>query len=80
MIVYLSGGLESGWQDEVMQGGPHSVEYYDPRKTNLVKPDQYTLWDLTAVQQSTFVFAHMEPDNPSGIGLALARAGLYSVR
>jgi len=62
--------MKSGWQDYVMQNGP-AVQYHDPRSHGLQEPDQYTLWDLMAVQQADIILAYMESDNPSGIGLSV---------
>lgn len=70
MLVYLSGGMKSGWQDVIMQTVT-ALRYIDPRQHGLDNPDQYTLWDLEGVRQCDIVFAYLETSNPSGIGLAL---------
>lgn len=69
MIVYLSGGMTSGWQDEVKKR-VSQVRFLDPRDHGLNAPDRYVMWDLAAVSECDIVFAYMESDNPSGIGLA----------
>jgi len=69
--VYLSGGMASGWQDEIKQKLQKDVLFFDPRTHNFHSPKSYTAWDLLAVDQCDIVFAYMEDINPSGIGLAL---------
>jgi len=71
MKIYLSGGMRSDWQDRVITTLPQ-FEYLDPRrKKNLTQPSEYTAWDLFYIKQADIIFAFMEKDNPSGIGLAL---------
>lgn len=68
--IYLSGGFRSGWQDRVIQACPE-LEFFDPRMHQLESPEQYTFWDLHHLQQCDILFGYMEPNNPSGLGLAL---------
>lgn len=68
MIVYLAGGMHSGWQDKVI--GAVSHECIDPRSHGLEVSDAYTAWDLSAIRVCDIVFAYMEKENPSGAGLA----------
>ena len=70
MRVYLSGGMKSGWQNIVKEKCPN-LYFIDPSKHELSSPSQYTLWDLEGVKHCDIVFAYMELDNPSGIGLSL---------
>lgn len=73
--VYLSGGLRSNWQSKVetIEG----LYFINPRNKEkaIINPltavEQYVLWDLQAIRQCDIVFAYMEYDNPSGIGLSV---------
>ena len=69
IVVYLSGQLESNWQDTVITQVP-GLRYIDPRTHNLELPSQYSLWDLFGIQQADIILGYMEEDNPSGYGLA----------
>lgn len=70
LTVYLAGGFHSGWQDSIIKVFPN-FHFFDPRTHNLKDEKQYTLWDLTAIRQSDWVFAYLEKDNPAGFALAL---------
>lgn len=67
--VFLSGRLESNWQQMVISQVPN-LEYLDPRKHQLNAPNQYAVWDLFHIAKADILFAYMERDNPSGYGLA----------
>ena len=67
--VFLSGRIESNWQDRVKAAIP-SLEYFDPRDHGLQDPVQYITWDMHHIRIADVVFAYMEKDNPSGYGLA----------
>jgi len=69
-IIYLAGGFRSGWQNAVHKALP-SWEVLDPSQHNLAEPSLYTLWDLEAIRQSSYVLAYMERTNPAGYALAL---------
>ena len=70
MKVYLSGGMESGWQ-ALVKDRCDEIEYLDPSRHGLSNPREYTIWDLEHIKQCDIVFAYMESTNPSGIGLTL---------
>lgn len=70
MKVYLSGGMQSGWQQVVTQAVPRHT-YLNPCEHGLSEPSQYTLWDLMAIDASDLVFAYLEEGNPSGFGLCI---------
>lgn len=70
LTVYLAGGLNSGWQDQVRTSAPE-CEYLDPRSHGLANASAYTVWDLRAVRASDVVFAFLESTNPSGFGLSV---------
>lgn len=67
--VFLSGRIDSFWQDRVIKEIP-SLEYFDPRSHRLNGPMQYTLWDMHHIRSADILFGYMEKDNPSGYGLA----------
>jgi len=70
--VYLAGGIRSGWQDRVMREA--DAEYYNPREKEITKTltlEEYGTWDLHHIKQCDLVFAYMEKDNPSGIGMSV---------
>ncbi len=71
--VYLAGGMnDSNWQQKVIdQIGKHNFVFYNPREHSLTNSAEYTFWDLFYVKQSDILFAYMQEDNPSGIGLTL---------
>lgn len=70
MIVYLSGGMRSGWQQHVKKAVPEH-QYFDPCEHGLDEEGQYTLWDLLAIDASDILFVYFEASNPSGYGLSL---------
>ena len=70
--VYLAGGTKSGWQQRVIDACPQHT-FINPCDRNgvaLLGEREYTAWDLAGVKQADIVFAYMESDNPSGIGMA----------
>jgi nucleoside 2-deoxyribosyltransferase len=68
--VYLAGGFKSGWQEIVKSHAPSYV-FLDPSLHDLDEPEEYTKWDLDAVQKSDIIFAYMESTNPAGYALSL---------
>ena len=69
LTIYLAGGFQSKWQDKVKEAVP-GFRYLDPRSHRLTDKQQYTLWDLEAIRQSDWIFAHLEASNPGGYALA----------
>lgn len=69
-VVYLAGGMRSGWQDKVMAALP-GVLFIDPRKNGCDHEDAYTAYDLTGVERCDIVFGFIEKDNPGGQGLGV---------
>jgi len=67
--VFLSGRLDSDWQDRIVKGIP-DLEYYDPRTHKLDDPMEYSAWDLHHIKKADILFCYMEKGNPSGYGLA----------
>lgn len=71
--VFLSGGMRnSNWQQKVIDFlGKEKFTFFNPREHNLSKPEEYSLWDLKYVRECDILFAYLEKNNPSGIGLSL---------
>lgn len=69
--VYLAGGMSSNWQSKVINSFDDSIIFFNPQKHNLELSSEYTSWDLFFVRRCDIVFACMEENNPSGIGLSL---------
>ena len=69
-IVYLAGGMQSNWQDEVKAKVKGCI-FIDPRDHGLGDENEYTSWDLTGVDIADIIFVYAEIDNPSCIGLAV---------
>ena len=69
MKVYLSGGMKSNWRNEIKQFV--SAIWIDPCEHGLNIASEYTIWDLAGIRNCDVVFAYLEKDNPSGLGLML---------
>lgn len=72
LYVYLSGGLHGYWQDRVMGAVPDAI-YYNPKMLMGLWDDDMrsvVATELRWIQSCSIVFAYMERDNPSGVGLA----------
>ena len=69
MIVYLSGGFYSGWQDKVMDACEGHI-FIDPRRNNTKEPKEYTALDMEHICSSDIVFGCWDMDNPCDIGIA----------
>ena len=69
MIVYLAGGMRSGWQARVKEAVPYH-HYLDPADHALKDPPLFSFWDIQAILRCDLVFAYIESDNPSGLGAA----------
>ena len=67
--VFLSGRLESDWQEKVISQIPN-LTFFNPKDHQLQSSDKYVAWDLNYIKKADIVFAYMEKDNPSGYGLA----------
>lgn len=70
--IYLAGGMKSGWQNKVKQN--KSFVFYDPaidKNNDNMDVYSYGAWDLFYVKKCDILFAYMERENPSGIGMAV---------
>ena len=72
--VYLAGGFgPHNWQARVIAQYP-DLKFYNPRDDQpqgCVTEEEYTKWDLDAIDKSNTVFAFMEESNPGGEGMCL---------
>lgn len=68
--TYLAGGLSSGWQDRWIADHP-GEDFFDPRSVNDGR-SMTLVWqsEMNALKWCDEVYAYLEADNPSGIGLA----------
>jgi len=79
ILVYLAGGMKSGWQDEVvkefndllMEG---VVEFFDPRK-NPKEPEKYRAIDKENWERADIVFAYAESSNPALFAMCIELTG-----
>lgn len=69
--IYLAGGMNSGWQEELIEELRNRFVFFNPRNHELLQPSLYTTWDLHFVKKADIIFAYMEKDHPSGYGLTL---------
>lgn len=72
-IVYLAGGMRTDWQDRIKKELSKKFTFLDPRVPNNKFFEEFTVWDLWAIQQSDIVFVYAEKTNP-GTGY-IAEAG-----
>jgi len=79
-IVYLAGGMRSGWQDKVIEACPKYVTFLDPRSHGLQEAEHYTEWDLDAIRSCNILFGYLEKDNPAGHNLALEIGYAYALK
>ena len=70
--IYLAGGIRSNWQEKVTSR--IDAEFYNPRTKEVDKVltlTEFGTWDLHYIKQCDIVFAYMEKNNPSGIGMSV---------
>jgi nucleoside 2-deoxyribosyltransferase len=67
--VFLSGGFKSNWQQRVYDKLDGDFIFFNPRAHSLEDSNEYTFWDVHFIKQSDIIFAYLEKDNPSGLGL-----------
>jgi len=68
--IFLSGGFHSNWQNSLISKYNDKFIFLNPREHGLMKPTDYTFWDIHFVRRCDILFAYMESSNPSGYGLA----------
>lgn len=69
-IIYLAGGMRTGWQKHVIVQLGEKFSYFDPCSHGLKCPKDYVKYDFELIGKSDIVFAYFEKTNPSGFGLA----------
>ena len=71
--IYLAGGMNTfDWQRLVKSRlTSKQFVFFNPREHGLTDSTEYTMWDLFYVKKCDILFAYMQSDNPSGIGLTL---------
>ncbi|MCL5017267.1 MAG: hypothetical protein M1155_01210 [Patescibacteria group bacterium] len=79
ILVYLAGGMKSGWQDKVIEscydlviGG--IVEFFDPRK-NPKDPEKYRANDKKNWEKADIVFGYAESSNPALFAMCIELTG-----
>jgi len=68
MVIYLSGGFKTGWQQEVtdvIMGHRDDAVVLDPSAHLIHDPKLYVEADLGMIRDCDMVFAFMEATNPS---------------
>ena len=75
--VYLAGGMRTPWRATIKEDCPGFI-WADPQSkpegsedTARLTTEEYGAWNKHAIHTSSIVFAYMERENPSGIGLAI---------
>jgi len=68
LTVYLAGGMHTEWRERVKKQVPFAI-FLDPTSHGLRDESAYTQWDLAAIEKSEIVFAYLEKENPSGLGM-----------
>ena len=69
--VYLSGGMHSGWRDEVIEAcGRERFDFLDPRENGTRNPTEFSVINKQHIRSCDIVFAVLEDENPSGMWLA----------
>jgi len=70
MKIYLSGGMYTGWQDNMPK--IEGVSYFDPREHSQqnVSAIRFVEDDLTAIRNCDLVFCYIEQTNPMPLGAA----------
>jgi len=69
--VYLAGGFNTEWRDEVKtELNLSHYEIYDPAVNRDMIWVEYGTWDTYYIKRCDILFGYMEKTNPSGYGLA----------
>lgn len=69
-VIYLAGGMKGDWQDRIIMACKGAI-FIDPRKSGQPEENDYTAWDLAAVERCDAILGLMEKSNPGGSGLAV---------
>jgi len=68
--VFLSGGLKTNWQKNIIETLNEKFIFFNPFDHGLIDADHYTIWNIHFIKQCDIFFAYMEESNPSGYGLS----------
>jgi nucleoside 2-deoxyribosyltransferase len=67
--VFLSGGTQGSWQDQVKQS-VQGAEFFDPRTLRNLPMEQIARTERAWLDLCDCLFFYFEVDNPSGLGSA----------
>jgi len=81
ILIYLAGGMKSGWQDKVIEAcrdleEEFIIEFFDPRK-NPKEPEKYRAADKAAWEEADIVFGYAESSNPALFAMCIEITGGY---
>ena len=81
VLIYLAGGMKSGWQDKVMialedLAMEGAITFFDPRE-NPKEPEKYRLLDKEAWEKADIVFGYAESSNPALFAMCIEITGGY---
>ena len=71
--IYLAGGMNTTWRERIkhdIRFSDRSVVFLDPCDNDTDIPEEYTTIDIHLINTCEIIFAYLELDNPSGIGMA----------
>jgi nucleoside 2-deoxyribosyltransferase len=78
MRIYLAGGMKSDWRKDLMRlvssgsgamwNPDHGIHWLDPRKHKQLDYRAFVDLDLRMIDNADVVVAHIDPENPSGLG------------
>lgn len=79
ILIYLAGGMKSGWQDKVKEACRDLVmsgvvDFFDPRK-NSKDPKIYRANDKKNWEEADIVFAYAESSNPALYAMCIELTG-----
>lgn len=79
VMVYLAGGMKSGWQDKVITAFEDLIRegvvaFFDPRK-NPKEPEKYRPIDKENWEQADIVFGYAESSNPALFAMCIEITG-----
>jgi len=79
ILVYLAGGMKSGWQDKVKEACHDLiiegvVSFFDPRD-NPKEPEKYRLIDKEKWEEADIIFGYAESSNPALFAMCIELTG-----
>ena len=64
-MIYLSGGLHSGWQEKF-----NHLPVIDPRKHRLTDVIDIQKWMIDRIKEASIVVCYLDKQNPGGYSMA----------